>query len=254
MTMTLRIETPDKTIAVVTLNRPQAANALNTQMALDLKAFFVKASTYRAIILTGSGTVFCAGADLKERQGMNKKAWHTQHRAFEAALKAILRCDVPVIAAVNGAAYAGGLELALACDFIYAADSARFALTEVTLGIMPGLGGTQNLPRRLGLARAKEIIFTGKPFPAAEASEWGLINKLCSDPVGEALATARLIAANAPRSVKAIKKAMNQGITLPLDKALACELKNYNTLLSTKDRQEGLAAWSEKRKPVFTGE
>ncbi len=161
------------------LNRPDAANALNAGMALELKDFFLSYQKYRAIILTGEGKHFCAGADLKERKDMDEAAWHAQHHAFEAALFAILHCPVPVIAAVNGAAMGGGLELALACDFIYAAETARFALTEVTLGIMPGMGGTQSLPRRVGVARAKELIFTGKPFSAAEAYAWGMVNKLC---------------------------------------------------------------------------
>ena len=111
---------------------------------------------------------------------MTDEAWQAQHLLFERMIRAFIGCPVPVIGAVNGAAYAGGCELALCCDFIYAAETARFALTEVTLGIMPGAGGTQNLPRAVGERRAKEIILTGRPFTAAEAYEWGMVNRLCA--------------------------------------------------------------------------
>src|SRR5262249_28590828 len=134
----------------------------------------------RAVVLTGAGNkVFCAGGDLKERNGMTKAQWEAQHEIFERKKWAQLECPVPIIGAANGHAYAGGLESLLVCDFIYAAETARFALTEVTLGIMPGSGGTQLLPRAVGERRAKEIIFLGKPFTAKEAFEWGLVNRLC---------------------------------------------------------------------------
>jgi len=254
--MSLTLQTINGNIAIAALNRPDAANALNTQMALDLKAFFTSATKYRAIILTGNGKTFCAGADLKERKGMNESQWQAQHHTFEEALHALMNCEIPVIAAVNGSAFGGGLELALACDFIYAADTARFAFTEVTLGIMPGLGGTQTLPRAIGMAHAKELILTGKPFSAEEAFQWGMVNKLCSAAAlqNDSLACATSIAANAPLSVKAAKAASNQGATLPIAEALQCELKHYNTLLTSRDRHEGINAFNEKRKAVFTGE
>ncbi len=255
---TLIIDFPEKTVARVALNRPDAANALSTQMGLELKDFFVglqeEPGACRAVILTGGGKHFCAGADLKERKGMSKEAWHAQHEALEGALESILDCALPVIAAVNGAAYGGGLELALACDFIYAAATAKFALTEVTLGIMPGLGGTQNLPRAIGPRRAKELALTGKAFSAGDAHGWGMVNRVSDNVVEESLTAARIIAANAPLSVRAIKQAMNEGMHLSLSEALACELRYYNTLLSSKDRREGINAFNEKRKPVFTGE
>ena len=140
---------------------------------------------------------------------MTDEAWQDQHLLFERMIRAFIGCPVPVIGAVNGAAYAGGCELALCCDFIYAAETARFALTEVTLGIMPGAGGTQNLPRAVGERRAKEIILTGRPFTAAEAYEWGMVNRLCAPGrvVEEALETGRRIADNAPISVPARKSA-----------------------------------------------
>jgi len=182
---TVRIEDRGEGLLMVALNRPEVANAMNTQMGRDLLAFFDEVnaapSKLRCIVLTGAGErAFCAGGDLKERNGMTDEAWQDQHLLFERMIRAFIGCPVPVIGAVNGAAYAGGCELALCCDFIYAAETARFALTEVTLGIMPGAGGTQNLPRAVGERRAKEIILTGRPFTAAEGYEWRLVNRLCA--------------------------------------------------------------------------
>lgn len=254
---TLIIDAKPGAPATVTLNRPEAANAINTPLALELKDFFAELPAgCRSVILTGGGKHFSAGADLKSRNGMDKAAWLAQHKAFREALSALLSCPVPVIAAVNGAAFGGGLELALACDFIYASEEAKFALTEATLGIMPGMGGTQTLPRAVGSRRAKECLFTGQVFSAGEAYGWGMVNKLCAAAslMPEAFACAKKIGEGAPLAVKAIKKSVNQGIALPLEEALACELSHYNTLLETKDRHEGISAWGEKRKPVFKGE
>ena len=180
---TLEVTAPAPHVLLVTLNRPAVANALNTQMGTDLRDLWVgltrDAGDTRAVVLTGSGTkAFCAGGDLKERNGMTVETWQRQHEIFEEAYWTLMELPVPVIAAVNGHAYAGGLEMALACDFAYAVPGARFALTEVTIGIMPGAGGTQNLPRAVGERRAKEIILTGRPFSAAEALEWGVLNRV----------------------------------------------------------------------------
>ena len=133
--------------------------------------------------MTGAGDkAFCAGGDLKERQGMTDETWQAQHLLFERMIRAFIGCPVPVIGAINGAAYAGGCELALCCDFLYAAETARFALTEVTLGIMPGAGGTQNLPRAVGERRAKEIILTGRPFSAQRGLSTGAWSTGCARP------------------------------------------------------------------------
>src|SRR5262245_35836305 len=165
---TLKIERQDQHVQVVTLNRPLASNAMNTQMGLDLMDLFehfqIALDDVRCVVLTGAGEkAFCAGGDLKERRGMTDEQWLAPQAIFERMLRAMMACPLPVIAAVNGAAYGGGCELAAAADFVYASGNARFALTEVTLGIMPGAGGTQNLPRAVGMRRAKEIILTGKP-------------------------------------------------------------------------------------------
>ena len=247
-------------LVLLTLNRPQVANALNTQMGRDLLAFFdavnAQPSAARSIVLTGAGErAFCAGGDLKERNGMTDEEWRDQHLLFERMVRAFIACPAPVIGAVNGAAYAGGCELALCCDFIYAAETARFALTEVSLGIMPGAGGTQNLPRAVGERRAKEIILTGRPFTAAEAHEWGMVNRLCAPGkvVEEALETARRIADNAPISVRQAKHAIHFGLQVDLTSGMMLEIEAYNRLVPTEDRREGIASFNEKRKPRFEG-
>src|ERR1700689_1255755 len=170
----LSIDRPRPHVMLVTLNRPDVANAMNSQCGTDLMTLFEGLNLHggdtRCIVLTGAGErAFCAGADLKERKGMTDEAWPRQHLIYERMARAILACPIPIIAAVNGAAYGGGCEIALACDFIYASEHARFALTEVTLGIMPGAGGTQNLPRAVGARRAKEILLTGRPFSGQQA-------------------------------------------------------------------------------------
>ena len=144
--------------------------------------------------------IFCAGANLKERNGMTDAQWMAQHALFEQMIMALMDCPVPVIAAINGASYAGGFEMTLGCDFVYASKTARFALTEVTLGIMPGACGTQNLPRAVGLRRAKEIILTGEPISAEQAYEYGIVNKLCEPKnlLDDAFTTAQKICDNAP--------------------------------------------------------
>ena len=175
---TIAISCNDDHILLITLNRPEASNALNTQMGTELmdlfETFSLDLQGLRAVVITGSGDkAFCAGGDLKERNGMTDADWQAQHAIFERMMRALMSCPIPLIAAVNGAAYGGGCEIAAAADFVYAASHARFALTEVTLGIMPGTGGTQNLARAVGERRAKELILSGLPFTSAQAEAWG---------------------------------------------------------------------------------
>lgn len=257
---TLTLSEPAPGILEIALNRPEVANAINTAMGSELCRLFdilnAEPARARAVILTGTGDrAFCAGGDLKERLGMTDAAWQAQHLVFERMVRAIMLAPMPLIAAVNGAAYGGGCELALLADFAYAAYHARFALTEVTLGIMPGAGGTQNLPRALGTRRAKEILLTGRPFSAAEAAAWGLVNRVLPPPalLAEARATAAAIAANAPFATRQIKQAVNVGIAMDLPAALMLEIEAYNRLVPTEDRREGVAAFNEKRPPRFTG-
>ncbi len=257
---TLALERPEPGILVIRLNRPSAANAMNTQMGLDLMGLFesfqITDGGLRCLILTGAGErAFCAGGDLVERRGMSDDDWGRQHAIFERMIRAIVNCPLPLIGAINGAAYGGGCEIAAACDFIYAAQGARFALTEVTLGIMPGAGGTQNLTRAVGTRRAKELILTGLPFSADDAASWGLVNKVTEAAalVPAALETARRIAGNAPVSIRQAKQAIQRGVDMALSDGLALEIEAYNRMVPTEDRREGINAFNEKRKPVFRG-
>ena len=259
-TETLQLESPEPHIQVVRLNRPDVSNAFNTQMGRDLQtvwsALIAEPGDIRCVILTATGgRAFCAGGDLKERKGMTDAAWRHQHEIFERAFWTMLDCQIPIIAAVNGHAYAGGLELVLASDFAYGVTGTRFALTEVTIGIMPGAGGTQTLPRIVGERRAKEIILTGKPFTAEQALEWGILNRVCApeEVLPAALETARVIAGNAPLSIRQAKRSMHFGLQMDLRSALRFEVECYHQLVGTEDRQEGILSFNEKRKPVFKG-
>ncbi|MGN0932404.1 enoyl-CoA hydratase-related protein [Falsigemmobacter intermedius] len=257
---TLLLSRPESHVLVVTLNRPACANALNTQMGKELLALFrrlqLDAEGLRCVILTGAGVkAFCAGGDLRERDGMSDAAWARQHVIFEQAYYTLMDCPIPVIAAVNGAAYGGGCEMALACDFIIAAEEARFALTETSLGIIPGAGGTQNLARAVGTRRARQLIFTAQPFSAAEAADWGMVNEVVAPAVllPRALALATRIAANGPVAVVQAKRAITMGSETDLRTGLALEVEAYNRCVPTADRREGVLAFNEKRPPVFQG-
>ena len=256
---TLALEQPAEHLLIVRFNRPEVRNAISTQVGrdmLDLFARFQAPTDIRCIVLTGTGDkAFCAGGDLKERNGMTDAQWLAQHAIFERMTLAILDCPIPVIAAVNGAAFGGGCELALTCDFAYASTSARFALTEITLGIMPGGGGTQFLPRAAGTRRAKEVILSGKPFSAQEALEWGVVNRLCAPEklMEETLATAQTICDNAPIAVRQAKRSIHFGTHMDVRSALFFEVDAYNKMVGTKDRHEGVRAFNEKRKPKFKG-
>jgi enoyl-CoA hydratase len=257
---TLLTDMVDEHVLLVTLNRPQVGNAINTQMGRDLLDLWTRltedSGEVRCVVLTGSGDrIFCAGGDLKERNGMTKQQWVRQHELFERQYWTLTDMPIPVIAAINGHAYAGGFETVLTCDFAYASNAARFALTEVTLGIMPGAGGTQNLPRAIGERRAKEMLMTGQPISAAKALEWGVVNELCEPGkvVERALETARVIAGNAPLSVRQIKKSVRYGGQMELRTAFRFEVEAYNHLVETEDRYEGVLAFNEKRKPKFKG-
>ncbi|MCL4141792.1 UNVERIFIED_CONTAM: hypothetical protein GTU68_020961 [Idotea baltica] len=233
---------------------------MNTQLSRDVITLFeglaLDAGDIRCVVVTGEGEkAFCAGGDLKERNGMSDEAWGRQHVIFERMARALIDCPVPTVGAVNGAAYGGGCEIAAALDFLYAADTARFAMTEVTLGIIPGAGGTQTLPRAMGERRAKELILSGRPFTAAEAAEWGLINAVFSQSelIDAALDTAERIASNAPIAVRQAKQAMRRGQGMSLSDGLAFEIEAYNRTVPTEDRREGVLAFNEKRKAVFKG-
>ena len=257
---TLALERKGEHVLLVTLNRPEALNALNTQMGRDQLDLWTRltadAGKLRCVVLTGAGErAFCSGGDLKERDGMTQAEWQAQHEIFERAFVALLECTLPVLAAVNGHAFGGGLEMALCCDFIYAVPAARFAQSEVRLGIMPGGMGTQNLPRAVGERRAKELTLSARPFSAAEALEWGLVNRVCEPAklLEEALAAAQAIAENAPLAVRQAKKSIHYGLQMDLATGYRFEIEAYNRLVDTEDRREGVRAFVEKRKPDFKG-
>lgn len=257
---TLQVTQHAPHLLVVTLNRPEVLNAINTQMGRDLLDLWTRLTadgeTIRAVVLTGAGDrAFCAGGDLKERDGMTDATWRHQHEIFERAFFALGELPMPVIAAVNGHAYGGGLETALACDFIYASRQARFALSEVRLGIMPGGGGTQNLARAVGERRAKELILRAQAFDAEQALTWGLVNHL-SEPgrvLEDALVSAAAMAANGPLAVRQAKKSIHWGLQGDLLTGCRFEIEAYNRLVSSEDRHEGVRAFNEKRVPDFKG-
>ena len=249
----------DDFIITVELNRPEVLNAMNTAMGEDLLACFEALhwdKLTRAVVLTGAGDkAFSVGGDLKERQGMTDEAWRAQHEIYETMAFRLLRCPVPVIAAVEGFAMGGGLELAILSDFIVAGEGAVFAVPEITRGIFPGIGGTQLLPRIIGAPLAKELIFTGRRMPAQEAKAVGLVNHLV--PTGQtrakALEIAATIAENGPIAVRHAKKAIAWGAETDLETGMILAIEAYNNTVSTEDRLEGVRAFNEKRKPRFRG-
>lgn len=257
---TILVETIDRHILLVTMNRPEVGNAKNTQMGIDMLHLWTQLIAHpgeiRCVVLTGAGTrIFSAGGDLKARQGMTDEQWQHQHEIFERGRDALLELPMPIIAAVNGHAYGGGTEAVLACDFAYAVDTARFALTEVTVGIMPGGGGTQLAPRAMGTRRAMEFICTGTPISARQALDWGILNQVYpqDEMMEKVLATAGKIAANAPLSIRQAKKSIRAGSQMDLKNGLLFEIEAYNRLVVTEDRREGVLAYNEKRKPVWKG-
>jgi enoyl-CoA hydratase/carnithine racemase len=243
-----------------TIDGEARRNTLTKAMVEELEVQVARVAAdrkVRAVVLTGAGDkAFCAGADLKDRAKMSHdeiKAWlELLHRAF----RALETAPQVFIAALNGVAFGGGLELALACDLRVADPGVSMGLTEVKLGIIPGAGGTMRLPRAVGVSRAKELIFTGRRVLAAEALAMGLVNKLAvpGGAVAEALELAAEIGQNAPLAVAQAKAAIDGGLGLPWDEAARLEREMYHPLLATKDRLEGLAAFHEKRRPNFQGE
>lgn len=211
----------------------------------------------RAIVLTGAGDrAFCAGADLKERARMSADEVHGFHAAVRDAFLGIERAPQPFVAALNGAALGGGLELALACDLRIAAEGVELGLPEVSLGIIPGAGGTARLPRIVGVARAKDLVLTARRVGAAEALAMGLVGRVApADRLREeALALAAQVARNAPIALRQAKRAIDGGFHLSLEEALALENRLYQACLASRDRVEALRAFAEKRPPVFSGE
>ena len=249
----------DGDLAWVTIERPDVMNCLSFPTLKRLRGLCETLRgdlSIRAILITGAGEkAFCAGADLKERKTMPPDRVPAFVKNIRKTMDDVESLPQPTIAVVNGFAFGGGTELLLACDLRVAAEHAEFGLTETTLAIIPGAGGTQRLPRLVGRSRAKDLILTGRRIKAVEAERIGLVNRVA--PPGRlretALELARQIADNGPVAVRAAKAAIDEGCELPLEKGLEVEARCYERVLPTQDRLEALAAFAEKRTPRYTG-
>jgi len=246
-------------IATVTINRPKSLNALNSEV---LNEIFIAVESIasnenlRVLILTGSGEkAFVAGADISELAELNTLEAKFFVANGHKTMAALQNLSIPVIAAVNGFALGGGLELALSCDFIYASENSKFGLPEITLGLIPGFGGTQRLSRIIGKNMAKEMIFTGKMISAEEASQMGFVNIVVpADELIETVTkTAQGIAAKGKVSLNLAKQTINQGMDVDLATGCKMEIDAFALCVASEDAQEGTQAFLEKRKPVFKG-
>ena len=249
-------------IAIITLNRPEAMNAVDPQTRTELREAWQRIAhdgTVRCAILTGAGsTAFCAGSDLKKTmppaESFAQLAFNGTGSGQES-MTAGMDMDTPIVCAINGHAFGGGLELALACDIRLASAQAEFALPEVRMGTLPASGGTQRLPRLVSPSDAMKLLLTGNRFDATEALRMGVVSEVLApaDLMPRAMAMAQRIAQNAPLSVRAIKRLVRTGLEMPLDKALQAEYHVFGLLRDTEDRLEGRRAFQEKRAPVYRG-
>lgn len=254
-----RLDGADSGILMFGLERPEAKNALGRQMLREIKEALTllkdDSSVRLAILHSLVPGVFCAGADLKERADMSQEETTDFVKELRATFTALERLPMPTIAAIEGAALGGGLELALACDLRVVGGSARLGLPETSLAIIPGAGGTQRLPRLIGRSRAKELIFTARKFGAAEALQYGIADRITGAGVAleASLELAREILPNGPVALRAAKEAIDRGLDLGRDGGLGIEADCYAKVIPTEDRLEGLAAFKEKRKPLYRG-
>jgi methylglutaconyl-CoA hydratase len=254
----IRVEREGPAVFLI-LGRPEAANALSRVLVADLRAALAalhESPEPAAVVLTGDGEkAFCAGADLRERRTFSREQTRDFLRDLAALMEEIAAFPRPVLAALNGSALGGGLELALACDLRLCVEGAELGLPEVRLGIIPGAGGTQRLARLCGVAAAKELILTGRRIDAGRALDLGLVNQVVVPGAlrDAALSWAQDIALCAPLAVAQAKRAIDEGFGRPLGEALAIERAAYDVILGSADRDEGLAAFAEKRKPVWKG-
>ncbi|WP_203289691.1 enoyl-CoA hydratase-related protein [Metabacillus sp. cB07] len=255
--MTTILYTVEKNLAVVTLNRPEVFNCFNYDTLLQLEEAVEDIRTneeVRAVIFTGSGEkAFCAGADLKERKTLTDQQVKRNLFKIGEVFTKIDSLPQPTIAAINGYAFGGGMELALSCDFRIIADGTSVGLTETGLGIIPGAGGTQRLPRIIGEAKALELILTARKITSEQAAAYGLVLKTAPNALEAAKELAFEILKNAPIALQQAKFAVKQGMNADLQTGLHIERKAYEVTIPTEDRLEALAAFSEKRKPVFKG-
>ncbi len=248
----------DDGIGVVTVNRPQLRNALSSETveALESALREVEANAdVKVVVITGAGKAFVAGADIKEMSTMDTAAARAFSQRGHRLITLMEQMKKPIIAAVNGYALGGGLELALACDFIYAAEEARLGLPEVTLGVIPGFGGTQNLPRLIGPSRSKELIFTGRQLTAQQAREWGLVNEVvpADELMTRVMELAQNIARNGTLAISTAKEAVVSGLNVTKENGLRLEGALFGLLFDSEDQKEGMHALLEKRPAAFKG-
>lgn len=249
----------DDHVMEIVINRPDDLNTLNNDVASTItracEALRQDSQTWVVVLRSQGDRAFCAGADLKERNSMTPEEWKEQRSLFRAMYTELRRLPQPLVAAIHGYAFGGGTELALSADIIVAASDAVFGLTEPRLGIMPGGGGTQLLPRLIGLSRAKHLLLTGQRFSAEQAHIWGLVAGVV-DPDELANATDAVVTdllACSPVSTRAIKQAVQAGAETALDEAIAIENEAYERVLESADRLEGIAAFNERRRPAWQG-
>lgn len=246
-------------IAIIRLSRPQKRNALSREMLAALSDIFKqleKQTDLSAVILTGAGdAAFCAGTEINELAGLDKNGARAASERGQAVCDQIESYPVPVIAAINGIAAGGGFELALACHLRIASTKAQFSLPETKLGLIPGYGGTQRLPREIGYGRALEVMLTGKALSAEQALQYGLVNQV-TEPVSllsETESLANEVSKLAPLAIRACLQAVTRGVRLPLEEGLDLEAELFASLFATNDMREGTRAFLEKRTPVFNG-
>lgn len=258
----IKLQALENSIWLLTIHRPEALNALNSGVLNDLADAFrqlaeMSFEDVKALIITGAGEKsFVAGADIKEMSDLNEEQALQFAKRGQSIFHEINLLKIPVIAAVNGFALGGGLELALACDFIIASENAKFGLPEVSLGLIPGFGGTVRLTRAVGIRRAREWTFSGEIIPVAQAVQLGLVNHVVSLPelIPFCLKKLELILSRSPIAVAEAKKSINQAFDLETEAALENEAEIFSNLFLSKDTREGIQAFTEKRKPVFKGE
>jgi enoyl-CoA hydratase len=246
-------------VAIVTLNRPEKLNSLTREMILSLSDLFKRFATtsdWRVVILTGSGErAFCVGTDISELAESDVEEALNISKRGQGLCNLIEQCPVPVIGAINGLAVGGGCELALACHLRLATSNASFSLPEIKLGVMPGYGGTQRLPREIGISRALEVMLAGQELSADEAERLGVVNRVVepNSLMTEAQSLAKAIAKLAPLAIRACLESVRRGMELPLEDGLALEAQLFAELFNTADMSEGTRAFLEKRAPVFKG-
>lgn len=258
---TIKLESSENGVWTLTINRPEALNSLNLQVLNDMSDALRQISEMdfehvKALIITGAGEkAFVAGADIKEMKDMNEDQAMQFAKRGQSIFHELSLLKIPVIAAVNGFALGGGCELALGCDFIIASENAKFGLPEVSLGLIPGFGGTVKLTRAVGIRRARELTMTAEIITAEAAMKYGLVNEVVplAELIPATMKKINLILSRSPLAISQAKKSINEAYDLETEKALANEADIFSQLFTSEDTREGTAAFIEKRKPVFKG-